>query len=391
MSNTLGPLLTACTREHDWHTPPDGLSNLLTTEVDATEVVDRACLHGVAGCVHLSLRGDDSVDEALRHLLEEAYFGGLESHAKCLHDLSIAAEALDAAGIPWLAFKGPVLSEAVYSRPDLRSYGDLDLLVEPDRLMDATTALESVGGRLLDRNWLLLLRRMYGEVHVLMPTGTVVDLHWHVLNEDALRLSFPVDTDALMRSAQRAVIGRVCVQTLGPEDTLIHLALHACTSGGNRLVWCKDLEQVVTRQSPDWDAVVARAHQFRSGLPTAVMLLIASRALDFDVPSTAIRQLAPGPVWRRLAALADRATPVETWNGGGSVARGICRATRADEWASARALGRRLASLAKSPHAGGPHETDRDPNSAGSVLAPAGEPAAYFAAVARTARNDLRP
>ena len=319
LSNTLGPLLTACTREHDWRTPPHGLRHLLSADIDASEVVDHACLHGVAGCVHLSLRGVVSVDEELRRLLEQAYFAGLESHAKCLQDLSIAAEALDAADVPWLAFKGPILSEAVYSRPDLRSYGDLDLLVGPDRLMEATAVLESAGGRLLDRNWQLLLRRMYGEVHVLMPTGTVVDLHWHVLNEEALRLSFPVDTDDLMRKARRVEIGRVWVLTLGPEDTLIHLALHACTSGGNRLLWCKDLEQVVTRQPPDWDALVARARHFRAGLPTAVMLLIASRALDFDVPSTAIRQLSPGPLWRRLAALADRAAPVETWSGGGSV------------------------------------------------------------------------
>jgi hypothetical protein len=232
---------------------------------------------------------------------------------------------------------------------------------------------------------------MYGEVHVLMPTGTVVDLHWHVLNQEALRLSFPVDTDDLMRRARRVEISRVWVRTFGPEDTLIHLALHACKHGGNRLLWCKDLEQVVTRQPLDWDALVARARHFRAGLPTAVMLLIASRALDFDVPSTVIRQLSPRSLWRRLAALADRAAPVETWSGGGSVARSICRETRADEWTSARALGRRLGSLAKSRLAGGPHEPDRDPNSAGSVLAPAGERAAFFAAVARRARNDPRP
>ena len=69
--------------------------------------------------------------------------------------------------------------------------------------------------------------------------------------------------------------------------------------------------------------------------------------LDFDVDREVIRALSPGPVWRRLARLADRLSPVENWNGGDSLLRDVCRSTRGDEWASITTLARRAASFAK--------------------------------------------
>ncbi|HEX6127377.1 MAG TPA: nucleotidyltransferase family protein, partial [Pyrinomonadaceae bacterium] len=43
------------------------------------------------------------------------------------------------AGIPLLPFKGPLLSIQAFGDPGLRTYGDLDLLVQPKHLNEAIT------------------------------------------------------------------------------------------------------------------------------------------------------------------------------------------------------------------------------------------------------------
>jgi hypothetical protein len=45
--------------------------------------------------------------------------------------------AFDAAGLEWLALRGPALSQQIYGDPGLRTFRDLDLLVRGDRLEEA--------------------------------------------------------------------------------------------------------------------------------------------------------------------------------------------------------------------------------------------------------------
>ena len=182
------------------------------------------------------------------------------------------------------------------------------------------------------------------------------------------------------------------VPTFDETDTLVQLALHAAMAGGNRLLWCKDLEQAVTNGDPDWDQVIARARAANAGPPVAVMLALASRALCFDIPSGVISELSPGALWMRITCGADRVAPVERWSGGRSVVRDVARATRRNDRASTNALVRRYASMLRTGRLGRPHTTDRDPHSPGSVLFSRRRrcgPRPFFAEVARDARERL--
>ena len=379
----LGRLLLACIREHDWEQPlrPEPV-RLPASDLEC--LVARARHHGVEACAHLSLRFEEWIDRRIRDELEAAYHSALQVHLRALHDLRIAGAALDDAGIAWASFKGPVLAEHTYRRHDLRSYSDLDLLVPPTRFREAIAVLERNGGEVLDRNWRLIRERMSGEVHVRLPTGTLADLHWHLFNRVERRRCFPLDTGDVLSRAVVVDVDGVAARTLSPEDTLVHLALHACMSGGTQLLWCKDLEQAVTNASINWDAVVERAVEWRAGPPTAVMLSAASRALDFPVDDEVLRRLSPGPLWRHLTRFADRWSPPEQWSGGRSIRRDLCLASREDDRASAVELMRRIGSLVKKRDRGAPHPTDRDPSNPVSLHHPDGDTrdqAAYFAAL----------
>ncbi len=163
-------------------------------------------------------------------------------------DLQRCGRALDAARVPWLCVKGPVL-QGVYARSgEDRTYADLDLLVEPGRFADALRALSSAGGALVDRNFALMRRRLPGEVCVRAPGGTVVDLHWSLVNKRERRSALHVPTEALVRAAAgaagrppTALPAEPAPPALPAEEAVVHLCLHAAGSGAARLGWLLDV------------------------------------------------------------------------------------------------------------------------------------------------------
>jgi hypothetical protein len=136
--------------------------------------------------------------------------------------------------------KGPALAAVAYRRPDLRAYKDLDLLVPAPVFEDAVRLLEANGIPLLDRNWTLVSHEVRGQLHLQLPMGTVTDLHWHLVNQYRDRLRIPMGE--LFDRSRRVEVGGRPVSVLDPVDGLIHICLHAALSGGERLIWLKDLD-----------------------------------------------------------------------------------------------------------------------------------------------------
>lgn len=197
---------------------------------------------GVAGVAwahakHLKARFPEVV-EALDTARKRAW----TRHLMTLADLRRVADVLSPIAGSWAVVKGPVLAELVYGAPDRRSYLDLDLLVRPSAFADALHLLEGMGAVLLDRNWHLIASTMRAELSLLLDRRTNIDLHWHLVNEAALRAQIHWDIDALLDRARTEAVGGVTVPVLEPCDALVHLATHACLSGANRMIWFKDIE-----------------------------------------------------------------------------------------------------------------------------------------------------
>lgn len=358
----------------------------LTRDLRSCDVVARAQHHGVTPALHLVLAGLSAVDDDLRAMLAADYHQSVRTHLLALDGLRTLTTML-ADVTPWLVVKGPVLSSSIYQRPDLRRYVDLDVLVPPARFRDAVGALERQGCQLLDRNWEIAQRDQPGELRVMLPSGLSIDLHWHLFNRPGLRSTFPLDIDKLVETSRAVDVSGVQVRTLGRAATLVHLAVHACFSGGDRLSWAADLDQAIRHDQPPWDATVELAHRQRLGLVVGVMLRRCDRSIRLDVPEGVLERLAPRRGWAGLTSAIDAVTPIERCSGRPSVARIVLRATRRTGWASAAELSRRSASWV---HGGARREhrpPDHDPTSPRSFLFETGGPAAraaYFDAVEAT-------
>ncbi len=332
-------LLRRCVTEHDWAAAPVGVA-ALADQAGPDRVVAAAEFHGVSGCVHQSLAPVFAPGRFAG--LAAAHQRGMDRHVRALGDLARLGPPLDALGVPWLVVKGPVLAELHYTRPDLRSYSDLDVVVPASAVDDVLAALGEQGATLLDRNWRLLRELQVGEVLLRLRHETLLDLHWHLFTAPALRQTFRPSMAELLERARPARVGGTAIRTLDPLDTLVHLGAHATLSGGHRLVWLKDLERVVAGAPPNWDDLVARARSWGMGPAVALALSRARRALAVPVPAGVPEAMAGGRAYLVAGAAVDLVAPPARSGGNRSIALLLSRSARADTASTAIEFRRRL-------------------------------------------------
>jgi Uncharacterised nucleotidyltransferase len=306
----LGAALLACLDDR----PPEAVRAVLT-RFDDDELAQlglHAAHHRVVPYLAVAVRasGIQVTGEALSSLLR-THATRTASHLLVLADLEMVAETLSSADVPFLVVKGPVLAERYYPTPDLRTYNDLDVVVPPSAFERATEALLAAGSELLDRNWTLVRSETRGQLHAKLPLGSLIDVHWHLLNRRVVRADFGIATAELFERRRVVPVGTRPLPTLETTDTLLHLCLHASLSGGDRLIWLKDIERVISLEPPAWDEVVSRARSWGAARSVAISLARSRRTLGTPVPDEVLGSLTGSKLAQRLGAALDGWFPSE--------------------------------------------------------------------------------
>jgi hypothetical protein len=163
---------------------------------------------------------------------------------------------LNAHGIRFLGLKGLSLSQLLYGDICRREFGDLDLLVAPKDALRAIELLEAEGfvrtypsGFSPAQN-LALVR--YGKAQNLYrkASSLSLDLHWKLVSSWVGDDLYPFE-ELWDRSIELHRQGMTPWRTLGPEDTLVFLAMHGFQDGFPRLKQLLDLSQAL--DSLDFD------------------------------------------------------------------------------------------------------------------------------------------
>ncbi len=211
--------------------------------------------------------------------------------------LNDAAAVFDGAGIRWAVFKGPVAA-GLMPRPHLRTFNDLDLLVEPARFGDAIDALVEAGAEEQNQNWSAYHRHRVGEVPMAMRDITV-DLHWHLVGLGRDRDTMAVDVGAILdRLRLREVDGRER-PIFAAEDLVVYLALHAALGGATRLDQLRDLAVAISADPLDWGVAAERAEAWQVTRLVAHALDRAAILLGAHVPPPVLERLGGRGLERR--------------------------------------------------------------------------------------------
>ncbi len=233
--------------------------------------------------------------------------------------LARIASSLDGAGLQWAAFKGPVVASFM-TRPELRRFNDLDILVRGSDLGAAIDALRGVGAEELNRNWDGYVAHRVGEVP--MTAGVVnIDLHWQIVGLGVHRRTMSLDPVAMLHRCRRRLVGQVDVSIFGPEDQLLHIALHSALSGAQRLDQLRDIAVLCQADEVDWSVLGELARN-------AGVARLVSHAIDrsrvvvgADVSAEFLRELGGRPLalrrrldkWSRRPVSHQMALTVNLW------------------------------------------------------------------------------
>lgn len=227
---------------------------------DELEVLLRHRLSGLA-LAHAERHGV-RLSPDTRSSLHEAH---LRNVARALTVESTAVKVLDVLeprSIPYVVTKGPGVA-LTYPEPSLRPYGDIDVLVPPDRFQDAMRALASIG---FEEYFGTGEPRAYFDgfcregVNLIRPDGGSIDLHhrippW-VWGE---RLAFP----RLFARSRRIDVAGGRIRTLDPTHNVLVAALHVISDRrdqpGSKLITWRDVVSLARACDPE--RVVAEARR----------------------------------------------------------------------------------------------------------------------------------
>jgi hypothetical protein len=196
-----------------------------------------------------------------------------------------ALQVLEEAGVTPIPLRGVVLAELCYPDPALRHCHDLDLLVDPERLPTATSALTRAGFARSQSSDASRSRA----AQFTDPSGFPITLHRELFQIP----HYAVSHEALQKRTTAGLFLGVPVRLLSLSDMLIHVCGHAsCSPGRINLRWVVDAWYLTQRLTDlDWMSFPEQVKGVRLVLPIAVMLRYLRDELAAPIPPLVVETL----------------------------------------------------------------------------------------------------
>lgn len=301
-------LFQLAARTHVGEAAERRLGDLLTGTIDWDYVLSAGGLHGVLPLLHLHLESRETVPASIRRALRERCERVARSNLYLSSQLIEIAGALDAAGVPNLALKGPAVAATLYGSLFLREFGDLDLLVKSEDVVRATRVVESQGFA----PWLslsgaqedVLQHVEYSRTFTRPADDLDLDLHWD-LARDVFRGR--IEAGSLWTDTSSFDLHGHEIQCLPPDLHLLALCVHGAKHGPfpwPRLKWVCDVAEFVRRSDGfAWDDALRRAADLGCRRTFLFGLAVSRPLHDEGLPSPIEAALAGEP---QIEAMAGR-------------------------------------------------------------------------------------
>lgn len=228
----------------------------------------------------------EPVRQSVERMARVAAFraGGLATAA------GIAADALAAAGVPAMWLKGAALAMQSEEGFDVRTMGDLDILVEPSAMPAARAALCAAGWAVSPEVDPALYVGHHHDAPLLWQEGQRLELHGALFPAGH---PFRAATTAewLSRSVPASWSGRT-VRVLPPHWHAVHASVHwAWSHEGEVGSWqyLRDLAQIASEL--DWKAVATSADEVGASRPLGWALWSGRVLVEAPVPDATVAAL----------------------------------------------------------------------------------------------------
>ncbi len=268
-------------------------------DLDWDEVLRLAEPHGMEPPLFRRL-GQGDVPREVWDRMAATQEENAQRNLAAIAELIAVLHDLDAADIPAISYKGPILALQLYGDVAARRFGDLDIMVRPSQVRAAREVLRNRGyvtemelpGWQFDR--FIQIQKEIAFIH--RDTLQEVDLQWTVTERTfALRW----DLRGMWARTVFVDIAGTPVRTFSPDDLALVLCVHGTTHLWERLGWIADLGGVVSMLEVDWPTVLERARQIGAERMVLASLEVADLVTGCGIPGSIA-------VPDRVRALAER-------------------------------------------------------------------------------------
>jgi len=269
---------------------------LLTPDLNWDRVIESAEHHRLLPALCEAFVSKNQCPVALRERARSHAWRILQFTA----ELKKIARCFEQHGIRFLAHKGPALAQVLYGDPTMRQFGDLDLLVKPQDVPQARTALVELGYepglRLSPRQEKSYLRSGYEYVFGLNSERNLVELQWQIVPRFCAINS---KMEALFERSIEIEVDGARIRILGYEDQMLVLCVHAAKHEWTQLGMLRDI-LALTQCDLDWDWIVIEARRLGISKILQVSLMIVRELFFVDLPGAVLST----PAFRGAAGLA---------------------------------------------------------------------------------------
>jgi len=219
-----------------------------------------------------------------------------------LRELFRLHRLFEAAQIPAMPYKGPILAWIAYGNFIHREYLDLDFIVEQKYIPQTVDLLKSEG---------YIPQFDLREVHAgqngkapgqysLQSQAQKIQVEFHT--ERTLRyFPVPIDFQELNSRLITVEIGGQRLRTFSVEDTLVMLCVHGAKHFWERLGWVLDVAKLATSQEVNWTQVTQIAARMESMRVFLLGLFLAHDLFGAPMPAQILEEIGRDRTVRELA------------------------------------------------------------------------------------------
>ena len=255
-------LLCACRIEIDEATA-SRIQTLLGGNLDWSFLANSAATHHVKALLFRSLNrvGANSIPPEFANAARVFWEGQRKRNLFLAAELVRILTALEKRGIAAIPFKGPVLTHIAYGDLGLRSFADLDFLIQERDILGCLEVLRELdydndnGGI---PEWTNAFQKYAGQdLFRRKDRRVAVEPHWTFAQ---WTMAVAIDYPGIWQRAERINFAGTQVLNLSTEDLVTILCVHGSKELWSRLQWICDVAEVLrVHPSVDWDAMFERA------------------------------------------------------------------------------------------------------------------------------------
>lgn len=246
-------------------------------DIEIDSLMEEAKAHDVKGLVYKVLKSQYDLKAYQKEILLQSY-----TQSRYFQLALQTLSKLQEAGIKVVLLKGSVL-KSLYPMPDLRTMGDVDILVPKHQLQAVHQVLTELG---------YTKRKSHNEKHdVYDGQGFHLEVHWSLVNASRQGGSEAFENE-LWHHLQEVTINNESFLTLSNEDFLVHLLVHAAghmkfSGFGIRqladiTLWIEAHEQL------EWDYINKRLNELNIETFSTYVLAACQQLLHLEIESSKV-------------------------------------------------------------------------------------------------------